>query len=267
MPRRSLAGRYFRGLFERGRHSADRPANSGGRVHRHSWLISALIALLACAMTVQADDSPDVDLDAILPVATSGHLDQFFRKRGFESYQDGSYEWARRYFEFAAAYGDKISQFALATLHRNGEGVPRDAALAYAWLDLAAERGYPEFLAQREAVWNSLDAAQRERAVMITTELYARYGDRVAKRRHAQQIRRYLRRSLVSHPSIKGHIVSVDKHCRGAVRGIDLLEGFGCRDDDFSADRFDPKAYWVAQDEPWLPQGKVDVGPLQRSGR
>ena len=230
-----------------------------------SPIVLLFAAAAAFAAPARAGSAPEVDLDATLPVETSGHLDQLFRRRGFEAYQQGSLDWARRYFEFAAAYADKTSQFAIAALHRNGEGVPRDPATAYAWLDLAAERGYPGFLAEREAVWESLDAVQRERAVELTTQLYAKYGDAVAKRRHADNMTRYLKKSLAGHPSLAGgRIVTIDATCGGATRGIGTQPGGGCRDDDyFVRERFDPKAYWATQDDLWMPRGEVVVRPLQ----
>lgn len=231
-------------------------------------MLAALALGAACAVAApesRAALEPDIDLDEVLAVESSGHLDQLFRKRGFEEYQRGRHGAARRYFEYAAKYADKTSQFALATMYRNGEGVARDLATAYAWLDLAAERGYPSFLAEREAVWNALDEGARERAIEVATELYPVYGDAVAKRRHADHITRYLRKSIASHPSLAGgHIVTYHRNCSGAVRGIDAFSGGGCRDDDyFVPERFDPDAYWAEQDALWIPRGEVEVRPLQ----
>ncbi len=226
--------------------------------------------LVALVLTQAASAAPPIDfretdLDEIVPVETSGHLDQLFRRRGMEEYLAGRPGAARRYFEYAAAYADKTSQLSLATLYRNGEGVERDLAMAYAWLDLAAERGYPAFLAEREAVWHSLDEAQQARAVELTTEIYTRYGDAIAKRRHRDQMVRYLRKSVASHPSLAGgHIVTIDKTCAGAVGGAVPLGQGGCRDDDyFTPERFDPETYWRAQDDAWMPRGEVEVKPLE----
>ena len=224
--------------------------------------LPGLLVALATAVFLPATAS-SAERATDVPVETSGHLDQLFRKHGFVAHERGDHDDARRHFEHAASYADKTSQFVLALLHRDGVGVPRDPARAYAWLDLAAERGYPAFLAEREAVWNALDDHGRERAIEIATALYARYGDAVAKPRHAAEIRRYLRRSIASHPSLAGgHIVTLDRTCAGVTR---MRRGGGCRDDDYFTDeRFDPKAYWATQDDVWMPRGKVDVGPLQQ---
>lgn len=223
-----------------------------------------LSMLLFVAAPVAPQSLRDLDFAGLLPVETSGHVDQYFRRKGFEAYREGRVEGARRYFEYAAKFGDKTSQLALAMMYRNGEGVPRDYAMAYAWLDVAAQRGYPAFLARREQVWNELDEAQRARAVDLTTALYATYGDAVAKPRFAKHIRRYLRRSVWSHPSLHtGRLIVVDNYC-GDAAGFRAPPGAGCRRDNdyFVPERFDPDAYWAAQDRLWLPQGRVEVGAI-----
>jgi hypothetical protein len=231
----------------------------------YRFLLHALVLVVATAPCLPqaraADGVPERASE--VAVESSGHLDQLFRKRGFEAYERGRHDEARRHFEYAASYADKTSQFVLGLMHRDGVGVPRDPATAYAWLDLAAERGYPTFLAEREAVWNSLDARGRERAIEVATALYERYGDAVAKARHAAEIRRYLRRSIAGHPSLKGgHIVTLDRTCGGVTR---MLRGGGCRVDDyFTEERFDPRTYWATQDDLYMPRGKVVVEPLQK---
>src|SRR5688572_31712101 len=221
-----------------------------------------LAALIALPPAASPQSLREFNLDEVLPVETSGHVDQYFRRRGVESYLQGRAHGAREYFRYAAKYADKTSQLSLALLHRNGEGGPKDLPLAYAWFDLAAERGYPSVLAEREAVWHALDEAGRARAVDLTTELYAQYGDAVAKPRHAKHLRRYLRKSIASHPSLwGGHIIVNDRFC-GDAAGFATIGG--CRYDDYFFDRrFDPRRYWAQQDALWMPGGQVEVRPLQ----
>ena len=75
----------------------------------------------------------------------NGHPDLFWRLRGRKYYEAGHYEHARECFELAARYADKPSQAMLGEMHWQGEGGPRDRALGYAWMDLAAERLYEVF--------------------------------------------------------------------------------------------------------------------------
>ena len=112
---------------------------------------------------------------------SSTHPDQYYRAAGYRYLGQSREADAARVFRIAARYGDKTSQFELGRLHWEGRGVPRDRARAYAWFDLAAERGYPEFLGLRERVWDSLDAGEREDALALGAKLYDEFGDAVAK--------------------------------------------------------------------------------------
>ena len=59
------------------------------------------------------------------------------------------------------AEGVRASQAMIAAMYWDGTGVVRDRPIAYAWMDLAAERMYHDFLLYREAYWNALDAGER----------------------------------------------------------------------------------------------------------
>lgn len=111
------------------------------------------------------------------------HPDQRHRNLGLEAYAQQDYPTALSHFSEAAHYADKASQAFIAGMYWEGLGVPSDPATAYAWIDLASERRTPELLAYREHYWSRLDASQRERASVIGRELYAKYGDDVAKER------------------------------------------------------------------------------------
>src|SRR5258706_3538218 len=78
------------------------------------------------------------------------HPDQTYREEGLALWQAQKPEQSLEKFQYAARYADKTSQLSLALLYWNGDGVAQDRATGYAWADLAAERGYPDFLAQRE---------------------------------------------------------------------------------------------------------------------
>src|SRR3546814_17375883 len=68
------------------------------------------------------------------------------------------------------------SQGMVAEMLWNGDGVERDRALADAWMDLAAERGYAGFHGLRERYWSALDEAGRARALEAGQEVYAHSG-------------------------------------------------------------------------------------------
>ena len=111
------------------------------------------------------------------------------RAKGMQAYSRGDYEAALRYFRRAAYHADKASQGMVAEMLWNGSGTQRDRALAYAWMDLAAERGYRTLAIKREAYWSALDQDERRRALEQGKELYARYGDDVALPRYATRLR------------------------------------------------------------------------------
>lgn len=118
------------------------------------------------------------------------HPDIRERKRGFWLDEEGDHAGAAEAFRLAARFADKAAQAMLAEYYREGRGVPRDPAAAYAWMDLAAERGYPLFLARREHYWKALDPVQQQRALALGAALYAEFGDAVAKPRIEEQLRR-----------------------------------------------------------------------------
>ena len=111
------------------------------------------------------------------------------RAKGMRAYRDGDYEAALRYFRRAAYHADKASQGMVAEMLWNGTGTQRDRALAYAWMDLAAERGYRTLAIKREQYWNALDRDERRRALEEGAEVYARYGDDAALPRQATRLR------------------------------------------------------------------------------
>jgi len=76
-------------------------------------------------------------------------------------------ESAVRWYTRAAQAGDAEAALGLGTLYANGEGVPRDAALALRWITRAAQAGYGPALVTLAAIYRRGDlgvAASREQA-------------------------------------------------------------------------------------------------------
>ena len=117
------------------------------------------------------------------------HPDVQHRKKALWEIEQGQVQPAIDELKRAARYADKPSQALLAELYWNGDQVARDRAQAYVWMDLAAERGYSLFLAKREAFWSAMDGEQRQRALAIGQQMYAEYGDAVAKQRMVDLLR------------------------------------------------------------------------------
>jgi hypothetical protein len=208
----------------------------------HRALALALgLAMLPPAQAV----NPQPDL-----VSSEGYLiahpDLRWRDAGEQAYQKKRYAEAFDKFRLAARYADKPSQAMLATMLWNGEGVSRDRAQAYAWMDLAAERGYPDLLAQRERYWNELDAAERTRAVEIGQGIYAGFADDVAKPRMEKELVRYRIETTTGSHAGKGGTSRVKMFDQASGRVIEL-PGLIYHDPRF----WDADQHWRTQDALW----------------
>ena len=157
-------------------------------------ILLAALLLPTTAMTSLAQNAaaPDPTQDRLMLSAgfLSAHPDLRYRLLGMEEFKQGRYEDALKFFQRAAFYADKPSQGMVGEMLWNGQGAPKDVALAYTWMDLAAERGYAGFLGLRERYWNALNETERQRAVQEGAAVYAKYGDAAAQPRIATTLRR-----------------------------------------------------------------------------
>lgn len=135
----------------------------------------------------------------------SAHPDLYHHRIGAQHYRDGDYAAAMRHFRKSARYADKPSQAMLAEMFWNGHGVAVDRATAYAWMDLAAERGYPQLLVARERFWAALDEGERTRALQVGERLYDEFGDAVAQKRIAAALRRGQRNAAGSRTGFRAN--------------------------------------------------------------
>jgi hypothetical protein len=224
-------------------------------------ILAAILAFAAPDVTGQsATSGREHDSAAILNSTTflAAHPDMRWRKLGIEARKAGRAEQARDYFRRAASYADKISQAAYAEMLWKGEGGATDRPLAYAWMDLAAQRGTPALLVVRERYWAQLSEAERERARIVGQAVYAEYGDKVAKPRQEREMRAGIRQMTGSRTGAGG----TTRICTGVDRGAfssggsdrgNLLGG-GCgapvSGEVFYADHYwQPAAYWAWQNE------------------
>lgn len=156
----------------------------------------ALVAVLLSTAVLQANAAGSGAPAELYPeIVHSSHFlhyhpDLRHRRDGFLALDRGALDMAVRYFRKSAWYGDKASQAMLADLYWRGHGVTQDRALAYAWMDLAAERGYPDFVGFRERYWAALTPDDRARAVDAGRGIYDDYGDAVARQRMEHMLRK-----------------------------------------------------------------------------
>jgi hypothetical protein len=222
-----------------------------------------LLAILLLTTAAHAADQQDKDdAPAVNPLASNGdylsyHPDLGDRKMGMEAYGRGSYDYAARCFRWAARYADKPSEAMLASMYWDGKGVPQDHALGYAWMDLAAERGYPSLLAFRERYWDALTDDERKRVAEVGQPLYDEYGDAVAKPRLATMMRRGLHEVTGSHTGFVGTMQIQIPSFSGNPEYIDANQYYDPR-------FWQPRAYWAWADRAWkVPHGTVNVGRLE----
>jgi TPR repeat protein len=225
------------------------------------------------------------------------HPDTHYRRLGFTSYSSGNHYEAVSYLTRAARYADKPSQLALALMYWEGDGVDRDRARAYAWADVAAERGYPDFLAVRERYWSEMTPEEQAEARRIGAEIAAEYGDAVAQKRLNGLLRQGLSRKTGSRAGsstaslaaaqIDGSarasmlaamagtaLMNIDQNASPALtakRQMKLLEQILSDIDTrpspnyYSDANWRPKQYWAYQDALWNEMiGIVEVRPLKR---
>lgn len=185
------------------------------------------------------------------------HPDLQYRSYGIAAYGKQDHERALMLFRRAAFYADKPSQAMIGEMHARGEGVPRDRALAYAWMDLAAERGYIDFIALRERYWRDMDAGEQARALVEGEAIYARYGDAAAKPRFAAQLRKGSKEGVGSRT---GFVNNVKISIPGPSGG-ETIDGSKFKDISY----WDAAQYWAMQDRIWRnPAGaRVNVGDIQ----
>lgn len=188
----------------------------------------------------------------------AAHPDLRWRREGLQSYNEGDTGEALEFFKRASRYADKPSQAMVAEMLWTGTGTPADRPLAYAWMDVAAERAYIPFLAKREQYWNALTEAERARALDIGRGIYDEYRDSVAKERLERLLRRAKRNVTGSRVGSVGNLQIMVPGPGGMMTTID---GSRYYDEQY----WEPEHYWAWQDSIWKdpPTGRVTVKPLE----
>lgn len=230
---------------------------------RRQWMATGLLlaGLMVSGSAMSASPAPpDPTGDRLMMSAgfLSAHPDLRFRLLGLEKHKAGKREDAFRFFQYASQYADKPSQAMVAEMLWNGNGTPQDRALAYAWMDLAAERGYEGFIGLRERYWSQLDQAERARALAEGEAIYARYGDAAAKPRIAAVLRRERKATTGSRTGAVGNLRIVVM----GPAGPEEIDGSKFYDERY----WDPTKYQAWHDAVWMKPriATVNVGGVQQ---
>lgn len=229
-------------------------------------LFSALLASAPLPATAEQKASKGALEDPIADpmLATAGflsaHPDLRNRLLGLEKRKQNNHEEAFRFFQRAAYYADKPSQGMVAEMLWLGQGTAQDKALAYAWMDLAAERGYRTFTAVRERYWDELSESERERAIAEGEAVYAKYGDDAAQPRIATVLRRERRNTTGSRT---GSAANLKIYTLGPGGEEVEIEGSKFYDSKY----WDPQQYQAWHDSIWMnPRtASVEVGDVSQA--
>jgi TPR repeat protein len=223
-------------------------------------LVTALL-LSGIAVCAHADDdqlnNPEVQktLRAMKDTSTWYHPDLFGEFAGMRYYAKHQYREAMKYLEIGAYYADKLSQLSIGLMYMNGEGVEKDPATALAWFDIAAERGYPNFVATRDGLKAQLSAEQLAKSAEIRKTLEARYADAAAKPRMAMQLHQ-------GQMQITGSRTGFDSGVSQLNTGIKSNQvAIAGGTDVYAKNRWDPDSYFKTRDAEW--KATVTVGALE----
>lgn len=184
-------------------------------------------------------------------VFIDAHSDLRYRNKGMEAYREGHRRDAFNYFRLASRYADKTSQALVGVMYWTGDGVGKDRALGYAWMDLAASRSYPELLRQRQFYMDQLSDAERAKALLLRGTLDADYGDVAGAKRLTLEIGASRAQVSGSHVGWVGTV--------SATYGDNAVEDFSKFD---KALHMNTAEYLQVKDVQWQLQmnGRVDVG-------
>lgn len=205
--------------------------------------------------------SPELMTEGFL----SAHPDLRWRREGLHAYANQNYGEAMQYFQRAARYADKPAQAMIAEMYWKGIGVPQDRELGYAWMDLAAERFYSNFVILREQYWGKLDGEGQRKAIERGQSLLAEYGDDVAKVRMAKVLRK--ERSVTgSRVGFVGNLQIIP------YTGPNAGKGLAIRADEYYSPKFwNADKYFEWQDQVWdapgARKGRVEVGGVEQAGK
>jgi hypothetical protein len=245
-----------------------------GSLSHRNRLVAAVATLVALTGTAAAnpeegdplnDPSVQTTLRAMADASTWFHPDQFGEFAGMRRYAHHEYTDAMKYFEVGAYYADKLSQLSIGLMYLNGEGVAKDPVKACAWLDLAAERDYPDFVATRDRVKATLTPEQLQQAQEQRKTLAQRYGDDVAKPRMARQLKLGQMQMTGSRTGFDSGVSQIRNKATcgpSVVVGGNETPNAGCGGAAlYAKSRWEPKEYFASRDAEW--KATVSVGAIE----
>ena len=118
------------------------------KVMKQTYMISSSIILLICVLpfTAYSNKKADLQFNALKLAAAEGDADTQYELA--ELYAEGEgveQNWveAVKWYRKAAEQGHDLAQFKVGLSYQNGKGVPQSDTEAYIWLNISAENGAP----------------------------------------------------------------------------------------------------------------------------
>lgn len=136
---------------------------------------------------------------------------------GHSAFRAGRYQVALQNYQRAAYWGDKFGHYNVGVMHYHGQGTEQDVPRAWAWLELAAEREYPQMREVADLLWGRLiDEQKAEGRRILINELIEVYGDEAAIRRTSRRMNRERRKIAGSRVGHVGalQVLDVDGYAR-----------------------------------------------------
>ncbi len=260
----------------------------------------ALVTLCACAIAwsanaaryaspngLQARSSSTIQAPAGKPMAFQGFdvtrqkcVDAlFYFLPGNTDYCHGIHEWARGDYDSAlfdlkdaAGWANKNAQYSLGLIYYNGHHVAKNKPLGIAWLLLSAERRNPQhYVDVAVAAYRLATPDQRSQALALLKNMSPRYGDAFAAHRAKMHFRHAMARSVDTWNGGDGTELCITGLTPGGAAGhpasttakwpLAAHDVVGaCVSTRFVMNKLHTaaKVYFKT-----LPEGHVDVGPLQ----
>lgn len=139
---------------------------------------------------------------------------------GLRSYRHGEFRRAFGRFRLASNWANKHGQAWIGWMYTLGQGVEKDVPRAYAWLKLAAERGYPTFVEDVQALSEAMSPVELAHGELILThELLPELGDEVAVRRTSMEMWTERMRVTGSRVGYTGRLQRVEHSNLGSFYG------------------------------------------------
>lgn len=101
-----------------------------------------------------------------------------------DAYRDGRFQEAFNSFLELAKEGDETAQFNVAVMYYRGEGVARDYPKAFAWMELAAQRGERENIFAQQILITRMSMAAIREGLALARQYAHRHDLPFQARRH-----------------------------------------------------------------------------------